>query len=171
MNDAGYRLARELPDVSDTVRTVPRPPTPPLDPPYAIRVAGPAEAPLVAEWMNRPHLAQAWEYDWPVARWRSHLEAQLAGTYSLPLIGSCNGEAAGISSRTGPQRIPLPRPMTATIRSGVARRHRGRVGSSTGDSGRCSYRASSRVSSARSRVVSRIMFDPDHRNTAAREAV
>ncbi len=41
-----------------------------------------------AEMLNRPHLAAAWEYDWPASRWRQHLNAQLEGTYSLPLIGS-----------------------------------------------------------------------------------
>ena len=46
---------------------------------------------MVAEWMNRPHLAAAWEYDWPTPRWRQHLSAQLNGTYSLPLIGSIRG--------------------------------------------------------------------------------
>ena len=28
--------------------------------------------------MNRPHLAEAWEYDRPVAWWRGYLRAQLA---------------------------------------------------------------------------------------------
>jgi lysine N-acyltransferase len=89
----GTVLARELTDISDAVRQVPAPPVPKLTPPSAIRIADPegADAGLVAEWMNRPHLVKAWEYDWPVARWRSHLRAQVNGTYSLPLILSING--------------------------------------------------------------------------------
>jgi lysine N-acyltransferase len=168
MNDAGYRLARELPDVSDEIRAVPRPPTPPLDSPYAIRVAGPADAPLVAEWMNRPHLAQAWEYDWPVSRWRSHLEAQLAGSYSLPLIGSRNGEDGGYLElyRAAKDSIaptydcdPYDLGLHAAIAdASVVNRGFGplllpRIVASV-------FRTEPRCQ--------RIMFDPDHRNSAAR---
>ena len=81
-------LARELTDLPEEIRQVPAPPVPVLKDPYSLRVAGVGDAELVAEWMNRPHLAAAWEYDWPVARWRRHLEAQLEGAYSLPLIGA-----------------------------------------------------------------------------------
>ncbi|MCA2246576.1 GNAT family N-acetyltransferase [Mycobacterium intracellulare] len=81
-------LARELTDITDSVRQVPAPPVPELLPPSRIRVADPdgADAELVAEWMNRPHLVTTWEYDWPVARWRNHLRAQVDGAYSRPLI-------------------------------------------------------------------------------------
>lgn len=80
-------LARERTDLPEEVRRVAGPPVPSLDPPYALRVAQCADAEMVSEWMNRPHLAEAWEYDWPPSRWRRHLSAQLEGTYSLPLIG------------------------------------------------------------------------------------
>lgn len=72
---------------------VPPPPVPELLSPSAIRVADPdgTDAEVVAEWMNRPHLAATWEYDWPVARWRNHLRAQVDGAYSRPLILSING--------------------------------------------------------------------------------
>jgi lysine N-acyltransferase len=47
------------------------PPTPILAEPYAIRLADPdADAEMVSEWMNRPHLVEAWEYDWPAPRWQ-----------------------------------------------------------------------------------------------------
>lgn len=50
------------------------PPTPILAEPYAIRLVEPdADADMVSEWINRPHLAQAWEYDWPSWRWRRYL--------------------------------------------------------------------------------------------------
>ncbi|WP_396925232.1 GNAT family N-acetyltransferase [Mycolicibacterium sp.] len=88
-------LARALPDLSDEVARVPAPVVPAVDPPYSLRVATTADAPMVAEWMNRPHLAQAWEYDWPVDRWRRHLQAQLDGTYSVPLIVTLEGTPDG----------------------------------------------------------------------------
>ncbi len=85
-------LPRERFDISDEVARITRPPAPTLNPPFAIRVARPEDADMVAEWMNRPHLAETWEYDWPVPRWRQHLSAQLDGTYSLPLLGSIGGK-------------------------------------------------------------------------------
>lgn len=86
-------LPRELIDVSDAVRAVAAPPTPVLTDPYCIRLADPdVDAQMISEWMNRPHLAQAWEYDWPAQRWHRYLEAQLAGEYSRPLIGSIQGQ-------------------------------------------------------------------------------
>lgn len=45
--------------------------------------------------MNRPHLAQAWEYDRPAQWWRDYLRAQLAGAYSRPFIGSLRGVQHG----------------------------------------------------------------------------
>jgi RimJ/RimL family protein N-acetyltransferase len=87
-NESSQVLARERTDLSEQVRCLARPPVPSLEPPYGLRVARCADAEMVSEWMNRPHLAAAWEYDWPPARWRGHLSAQLERTYSLPLIGS-----------------------------------------------------------------------------------
>lgn len=83
-------LARELTDIPDHVRDVAAPPIPVLQSPYTIRVADPdrPDTAMITEWMNRPHLAAAWEYDWPVDRWYRHLRAQVDGTYSRPLIGS-----------------------------------------------------------------------------------
>jgi lysine N-acyltransferase len=92
MTDAEPILARELTDIPDEVRNVPPPPIPELPEPYGLRLADPdADAELMAEWMNRPHLAESWEYAWPAARWRRHLRAQLDGSYSRPFIGSLDG--------------------------------------------------------------------------------
>lgn len=88
---ASPALPRERTDLTDQVRRLGRPPIPSLAEPYALRVAAREDAEMVSEWMNRPHLAEAWEYDWPSERWRQHLGAQLDGTYSLPLIGSMRG--------------------------------------------------------------------------------
>ena len=68
-------LPRELTEISDAVREVGAPPTPTLSEPYSIRLADPdVDAELVSEWMNRPHLAEAWEYDWPPGRWHRYLQ-------------------------------------------------------------------------------------------------
>lgn len=85
-------LPRELTMVSAEVRAVPAPPLPALAEPFALRAAdADADAEMVSEWMNRPHLVEAWEYPWPPERWRRHLQAQLDGEYSRPLIGSFKG--------------------------------------------------------------------------------
>jgi hypothetical protein len=42
------------------------------------------EAPAPVLPRNRAHLVQAWEYDWPPARWQRYLRAQLDGAYSRP---------------------------------------------------------------------------------------
>lgn len=89
-------LARELTDLPAEIRQVAAPPVPVLKDPYSLRVARVCDAELIAEWMNRPHLAAAWEYDWPVWRWRRHLAAQLEGSYSLPLIGALRGVDRGL---------------------------------------------------------------------------
>jgi RimJ/RimL family protein N-acetyltransferase len=86
-------LPRELTSISDEVRAVGAPPTPNLGEPYFIRPAEPdADADMVSEWMNRPHLVEAWEYDWPPSRWRRYLQAQVDGQYSRPFIGSFRGQ-------------------------------------------------------------------------------
>jgi lysine N-acyltransferase len=85
-------LPRQRVDITDEIAGIARPPVPALDSPFALRVAQREDAGRVSEWMNRPHLAAAWEYDWPTPRWEQHLGAQLNGTYSLPLLGSIRGE-------------------------------------------------------------------------------
>jgi len=97
MTEAGLILPRELTEgLTDEVRNAPPPPTPVLAEPYALRLADPdADAQLISDWMNRPHLAEAWEYDWPRARWQRYLRAQLSGSYSRPFIGSLDGEDRG----------------------------------------------------------------------------
>jgi RimJ/RimL family protein N-acetyltransferase len=89
-------LPRELLSVSESVRAVGAPPTPILAEPYAIRLVDPdGDAEMISEWMNRPHLAEAWEYDWPPQRWQRYLRAQLDGEYSRPFIGSFRGAPFG----------------------------------------------------------------------------
>src|ERR1700759_1884832 len=90
-------LPRELTDgLSDEVRNVPPPPTPILSEPYALRLVDPdAGAEMISEWMNLPHLAEAWESAWPVSRWRKYLRAQLDGTSSRPFVGSMHVQDGG----------------------------------------------------------------------------
>jgi RimJ/RimL family protein N-acetyltransferase len=45
--------------------------------------------------MNLPHLVEAWESAWPVPRWRDYLQAQCAGDYARPFVGSMHGEDSG----------------------------------------------------------------------------
>jgi RimJ/RimL family protein N-acetyltransferase len=88
-------LPRELTDLPDEVRNSPPPLSKPEVPaPYAFRLADPdADADMLAEWMSRPHLAEAWEYVWPASRWQRYLRAQLDGRYSRPFIASLDGRA------------------------------------------------------------------------------
>jgi lysine N-acyltransferase len=167
--DQAAVLPRQLADVSEAVRAVPEPPIPVLGAPYELRLVDPdADAEMIAEWMNRPHLAQAWEYAWPVPRWRTHLEAQLAGQYSRPILGTIEGtpvayfelyRAAQDSIATRYAAEPHDLGLHAAIADlGLLNRGLGlqllpRVVASVFElDPRCR----------------RVMFDPDHRNTSAR---
>ncbi|HEU4362024.1 MAG TPA: GNAT family N-acetyltransferase [Mycobacterium sp.] len=98
MSEVELVLPRQLTDgLSDEVRNVPPPPSALQVPePYAFRLADPdADAEMIAEWMNRPQLAEAWEYNWAPSRWYRYLCAQLDGSYSRPFIASLAGEDHG----------------------------------------------------------------------------
>lgn len=161
-------LARHRSDIAEELRRLDRPPVPSLDPPYALRAAHGADAEMVAEWMNRPHLVAAWEYDWPSWRWHRHLSAQLEGNYSMPLIGSRHSEdfaylelywgAKDVISRYyAAERYDLG--LHAAI-ADVTLVNRG-LGPML------LPRVVASVFSAEPRCR-RIMFDPDHRNRTAR---
>ena len=162
-------LARELTEISDEVRAVPAPPIPQLSEPYRLRAAdAERDAAMVSEWMNRPHLVEAWEYPWPPQRWRRYLQAQLDGEYSRPLIGFFKGDPIGYFElyRAAKDSIapcydadPHDIGMHAAIADerfinrGIAPLLLPRVVASIFElDPRCR----------------RIMFDPDHRNTGAR---
>lgn len=64
-----------------------RPYIPPLPQPFSVRAAVPEDdAQLVSDWMNRRHLVDTWEQDWPAQRWRADMASRIAGEYSLPCI-------------------------------------------------------------------------------------
>ncbi|WP_085266540.1 GNAT family N-acetyltransferase [Mycolicibacter longobardus] len=89
-------MPRQLISLSDEIDAVPATPLPILDEPYSIRFADPeGDAEMISEWMNRPHLAATWGYDYPPDQWRRHLEVQFEGTYSRPYIYNLNGEPLG----------------------------------------------------------------------------
>ena len=162
-------LPRELSDISDAVRAAPAPPTPVLTDPYALRLADPdTDAEMISRWMNMPHLVEAWESDWPVARWRDYLRAQCTGDYSRPFVGSMNGEDSGyvevyraakdsIATRyaADPYDVGLHAAIAelSIVNKGLGPFLLPRIVASIFDvEPRCR----------------RIMFDPDHRNTTAR---
>ncbi|WP_441960290.1 GNAT family N-acetyltransferase [Mycolicibacterium houstonense] len=165
----GPVLKRELTEITDEVRAVAAPLTPVLADPYDIRLAdADADAEMVSEWMNRPHLVEAWEYDWAPDRWRRYLQAQLDGQYSRPLIASFRGKAVGY--------LELYRAAKDSIAP--------RYAADPHDIGLHAAIADLRFVNRGMgpillpRVVAsvfeldpdcrRVMFDPDHRNTGAR---
>ncbi len=162
-------LPRELTSTSTDVREVGPPPTPILAEPYAIRLVDPdADADMVSEWMNRPHLAQAWEYDWPSWRWRRYLWAQLDGTYSRPFIGSLRGQDHGYVElyRVAKDSIATryaADPHDVGLHAAIADPKI--VNRGFGPILLPRIVASVFAQEARCR---RIMFDPDHRNIGAR---
>ena len=162
-------LPRELTEISDAVREVGAPPTPKMADPYRLRLADPdADAVMISEWMNRPHLVEAWEYDWPPERWHRYLRAQLDGDYSRPFVGSFRGGDFGyvelyraakdsIAPRydADPHDIGLHAAIAELkfVNRGIAPMLLPRVVASLFElEPRCR----------------RIMFDPDHRNSGAR---
>jgi lysine N-acyltransferase len=161
-------LARALTDLTDEVAAIPAPPVPIVDPPYALWAATESDAEMVAEWMNRPHLAEAWEYDWPVERWRNHLLAQLGGTYSLPLIASLNGVAGAYLELYRAAKDSIAPcydvdPYDLGLHAAIA--DLGAV--NRGLAPRLLPRIVASLFAIEPRCR-RVMFDPDHRNTSAR---
>ena len=148
---------------------MPPPPIPVFAEPYGIRVVDPdVDAETVSGWMNRPHLAEAWEYDWPPDRWRGYLRAQLAGTYSRPLIGSLRGQEHGYVEvyRAAKDSI-APRydadPYDLGLHAAIADLNI----VNRGFGPLLLPRLATSLFQIETRCR-RIMFDPDHRNTAAR---
>lgn len=162
-------LARALTDLPADVAAVPGPPVPVVDPPFALRVATPGDAEMVAEWMNRPHLAAAWEYDWPVPRWHKHLVAQLNSAYSLPVIASVNGAPGAYLEvyRAAKDSIAAryqAHPHDLGLHAAIA--NLDLVNTGLGPMLLPAIVASLFTLDP---LCERIMFDPDHRNYAARK--
>ena len=170
MTHAEPILRRELTDIPDEVRDVPPPPIPELPAPYGLRLADPdADAEMIAEWMNRPHLAESWEYAWPAPRWRRYLRAQLDSEFSRPFVASLDGVDRGYVElyRAAKDSIAARYeydPYDLGLHVAVADldyMQRGHV----------AYLLPHLVASMLNldRRCRRIMFDPDHRNVLARK--
>lgn len=162
-------LPRELTDLSPEVRAVPAPPTPTLADPYSLVGVDPdADAELIAEWMSRPHLAQAWESAWPTERWRGYLKAQLAGEYSRPYLGAYRGVAHGYieiyraaKDSIGPRYDADPHDLG--VHAAIAELRFVNRGFAPLMLPKLTAALFALEPGCR-----RIMFDPDHRNTGAR---
>lgn len=169
MTDVLPILPRELTDLSDEVRAVPPPPIPQVAAPYHFRLVDPdTDAAMICEWMNRPHLAESWEYDRPVEWWHGYLRAQLAGTYSRPLIGEFHGEPSGyIEVYRAAKDSIAPRydahPYDLGLHAAIADLNMVNRGF-----GPLLLPRLAASLFAMEPECSRIMFDPDHRNTGAR---
>src|ERR1700761_5650289 len=163
-------LPRELTDLPEEVRSVPAPPIPVLPEPYGLRLADPdADAEMISEWMNRPHLVEGWESAWPVERWRPYLRAQLEGDFSRPFVASLDGvdrgyveiyRAAKDSIATRYEYDPYDLGLHVAV-ADVDYMERGHV----------RYLLPYLVVSVLTLdpQCRRIMFDPDHRNVLARK--
>ena len=162
-------LPRELTSISDEVRAVAAPPMPTLAEPYSIRLAdADRDAELVSEWMNRPHLAEAWEYPWPPERWRRYLQAQLDGAYSRPLIGSFRGtELAYVELYRAAKDSIAPRYAADPYDLGLHAAIADLRFVNRGFAPILLPRLVASVFEIEPRCR-RIVFDPDHRNTGAR---
>lgn len=155
---------------AEAVRQVPSPPVPELVLPNTIRVADPdgADAEIVAEWMNRPHLAATWEYDWPVARWRNHLRAQVDGAHSRPFILSINGVDRAYMEIYRAAKDPIAgcydsQPHDLGLHGAIADEELVNRGL-----GALILRKLIASFLAKDPAWQRIIFDPDHRNTTVR---
>jgi RimJ/RimL family protein N-acetyltransferase len=162
-------LPRELTDISDAVREVAAPPTPTLAEPYRIRLVDPdADAVMISEWMNRPHLVEAWEYDCPPERWQRYLRAQLDGEYSRPFICTFRGGDFGYVELYWAAKDSIaPRYAADPYDVGL----HGAIADLTFISRGIGPTVLSRIVASVFELeprCTRIMFDPDHRNSGAR---
>lgn len=162
-------LPRRLASVPDDVAAVPAPPVPVLAEPFALRIAdADTDCALVSEWMNRPHLVEAWEYAWPPERWRRFLAAQLDGEYSRPLIGSFRGTpTAYVELYRAAKDSIAPRYDADPYDIGMHAAIADLKFVNRGFAPLLLPRLVASVFETEPRCR-RIMFDPDHRNTGAR---
>ncbi len=163
-------LPRQLTDLPDEIRNVPSPPAKAEVPaPYTFRLADPdADAAMIAEWMSRPHLAQAWEYVWPTPRWHRYLCAQLDGSYSRPFIASHDGkDQAYVELYRAAKDSIATRYDCDPYDLGI---HAGMADLGFMNKGVAQIVLPHLVASVLDAEPQcrRIMFDPDHRNTMAR---
>lgn len=170
MTNAEPILPRELTDLPEEIRNVPPPPIPQLPDPYGLRLADPdTDADMISEWMNRPHLAQAWESAWPAQRWRRYLRAQLQGGFSRPFVATLDGiDRAYIELYRAAKDSIGPRYESDPHDLGL---HVAVADVEYIEKGHVSFLLPYLVTSILTLDprCRRIMFDPDHRNVLARK--
>ena len=59
---------------------------------FELRAAAPSDAPLIALWMSRPHIARWWHQGWSVERWAQEIEQHAAGEHTTPYVVAVDGE-------------------------------------------------------------------------------
>lgn len=162
-------LPRELTTLTPEVGAVGAPPIPVVAEPYGMRLADPdADVEMVSEWMNRPHLVEAWEYDWPPGRWHGYLKVQLAGRYSRPIIGSHRGkDIAYVEVYRAAKDCIAPRYPAGPYDLGIHAAIADLRFVNRGVAANLLPYAIASLFELEPRCR-RIMFDPDHRNTGAR---
>lgn len=163
-------LPREVLDIPKKFIDVGAPPIPQLAAPYSCeRIAeNSPEAALVAEWMNRPHLATTWEFAETEEWWRERIAAQNAGTYSIPLLLRIDGAPAAYIELYRPGRDVIgatydARPDDIGIHIGFG----DPAQSGQGHARTTLMHFFSQLANDYPQC-GRIVFDPDHRSTAAR---
>ena len=69
------------------VLAAPAPTVPHLPAPWRARLLRPdGEDELLVRWMAEPHVEKFWQQNWPVERWSRYLRAQIAGSFSRPVL-------------------------------------------------------------------------------------
>ncbi|MFW0783143.1 GNAT family N-acetyltransferase [Gordonia sp. CPCC 206044] len=106
-----YSIGREITDVSAEVAAAGGPVVPDLTGRFRLRLVDPdgSDPQMLVEWFARPHLAETWEQDWSVERWRADSAHRLAGDYSRPLIVSLDGTEIGYIELYRPARDEIAR--------------------------------------------------------------
>ncbi|MEN0138389.1 MAG: GNAT family N-acetyltransferase [Rhodococcus sp. (in: high G+C Gram-positive bacteria)] len=155
------------------VLAVPAPPVPQLGDPYEVRIPDPdgPDPEVIADWMQRPHLVEAWDSAWPVPRWRDYLRAQLAGSYSVPLIYTQHGVGSAYvelyrAAQDSIARCYYADPHDIGVHIAIA------DDDNTGRGlGPAAFAPGVLAVFRDDPQCNRIMYDPDHRNASARRAL
>lgn len=164
-------LPRERTDVDAGFRAAGAPPVPPLAGEYhlaRIEDDSPHIA-TVAEWMNRPHLARAWEFANPESWWARRIRAQNAGTYSVPVLLTIEGTPAAYLELYRPGRDVVG--LTYRARPHDIGVHIGFGDPAATGHGRAGLMLATGLTQAMEMEpeFERVVFDPDWRNRAARK--
>ncbi|MFI6502765.1 GNAT family N-acetyltransferase [Nonomuraea typhae] len=145
------------------------PPLPATDGRWQVTVVDPRsrDADLVHAWMNAPHVATAWDQAWPLDRWTAELTRQLGDEHSRPCLAHLGGEPVAYLEiyRVGRDRLaPLYpyRPDDLGVHIAI-----GAPGNTGRGLGRDLLRAVAEGLLATEPACTRVVAEPDVRNTAS----